>query len=57
MTVLTEGTNSSLIETATIRFRSQVDAVWIGLDDADAEVIPVTIQGNHDVGYTTVTIP
>ncbi len=57
VTVLTEGTNSSLIETATIRFRSQVDAVWIGLDDADAQVIPVTIQGNHAVGYTTVTIP
>lgn len=57
VTVLTEGTNSSLIETATIRFRSRVDAVWIGLEDADAEVIPVTVQGNHAVGYTTVTIP
>lgn len=54
VTLLTEATNSSLIETATIRFSSTIDAVWIGLDDATADVIPVTIEGSHEVGYETV---
>jgi hypothetical protein len=54
VTVLTEGTNSSLVETATIRFTSSLDAVWIGLDDASGTVIPVTFEGSHEVGYTTV---
>ena len=55
VTLLTEATNSSLIETATIRFSSTVDAVWIGLGDAEADVIPVTIEGSHEVGYASTS--
>ena len=57
VSVSTEGTNSSLIETASIRFTGTLDTVWVRLDDGSAEVIPVTIEGSHDVGYTTVPAP
>jgi len=57
VSVLTEGTNSSLVETASIRFTATIDAVWIGLADTEAEVIPVTIEGSHEVGYASVPAP
>ncbi len=50
-----EATNSSLVQTATIRFEADVDAVWVTLADAGSEVIPVTIEGDHEVGYTVVS--
>jgi hypothetical protein len=57
VTLLTEATNSSLIETATIRFSSAVDAAWISLSDPSAQVNPVTIAGSHGVGHETVSNP
>lgn len=57
VSVRTEGTNSSLVETASIRFTGSIDAVWLSLADGSAEVIPVTIEGSHDVGYTSVPAP
>ena len=56
VTLLTEGTNSSLVETASIRFSSAIDAVWIGLDAPEGDVIPVTVEGSPEVGYTSVGI-
>lgn len=49
-----EATNSSLIETASIRFEADLDAVWVGLSAADTQVTHVMFEGEHDVGYAMV---
>jgi hypothetical protein len=49
-----EATNSSLIETASIRFEADLDAVWVDLSASDTEVTHVMFEGEHDVGYAVV---
>lgn len=49
LSVSTEMTNSSLVETASIAFAPSVDVGWISLG-ADGVVEPVTMSGEHDVG-------
>lgn len=49
-----EATNSTLVQTATIRFDGTLDAVWVNLSNADSEVIQITSEGDHEVGYTVV---
>ena len=51
--VSTEMTNSSLVETATIRFSPTVDVGWVSLD-GDASVESFTATGEHLVGSVTV---
>ncbi len=52
--VSTEVTNSSVIETATVRFTPTINAGWIGLSDSSADVSLVTLSGEHDIGAVTI---
>ena len=51
--VWTEATNSSLIETAAIRFSPTLELVSIELD-GEAEVTNHLLEGTHDVGFVQV---
>lgn len=53
LAVSTEMTNSSLIETATIRFSPTVKVGWVSLD-GNASVETLTASGEHVVGSVTV---